>query len=120
MQRSINEPLWHDLTQEVMTGMRDWRIQHPRATLREIETELDARWARARARMLEDLALQSAATTWQDSPTAQQPTCPDCGTPLQERGTQPRTLQTHGGQDLTLERSYGVCPACGVGLFPPG
>lgn len=120
MQRAINETLWHDLTQEVMTGIRDWRLQHPKATLREIETELDARWARVRACMLEDLALQSAAAAWQDARPDQQPCCRDCDTPLQERTTQPRTLQTHGGQDLTLERSYGVCPACGTGLFPPG
>jgi hypothetical protein len=120
MQNPINETLWHDLTQQVMTGMHEWRLQHPKATLREIETELDARLARMRARMLEDLALHSAAAAWQDAPPTERPRCPDCGTPLQERTTQPRTLQTHGGQELTLERSYGVCPACGTGLFPPG
>jgi YgiT-type zinc finger domain-containing protein len=73
-----------------------------------------------RARMLEDLALHSAAAAWQDAPPTERPRCPECGTPLQERTTQPRTLQTHGGQDLTLERSYGVCPACGTGLRPEG
>jgi hypothetical protein len=30
-----------------------------------------------------------------------------------------RHLQTQGGQDLTLERRYGACPAYGAGLFPP-
>jgi hypothetical protein len=120
MDRPINEPLWHQLTQDVMTGMREWRLHPPKATLREIETELDTRLNRMRARMLEDLALQSAAAAWQESPAAQQPTCPQCGTVLQDRGAHPRTLQTHGGQALTLERTYGVCPACGAGLFPPG
>jgi ribosomal protein S27AE len=119
MGQQINETLWHQLTQEVMTGMREWRLQHPTATLRAIETELDSRLNRMRARMLEDLALQSAATDWQDSPAAQQPICPDCGRPLQARGSHPRTLQTHGGQTITLERQYAVCPACGAGLFPP-
>ncbi len=119
MGRQINEQQWHQLTQEVTTGMREWRLQHPKATLREIETALDARLHRLRARMLEDLALQRAVSAWQDSPAGQQPTGPDCGTLLQDRGTQPRTLQTHGGQDVTLERSYGVCPACGAGVFPP-
>lgn len=119
MQHPLNEQLWHRMTEEIMTGMREWRLQHPKATLREIETELDARWVRMRARMLEDLALASTAATWQETPEGQQPTCPDCGTPLQDRGTHPRTLQTHGGQDLTLVRDYGVCPACGTGLFPP-
>lgn len=119
MGRPINEQLWHQLTQEVMSGMREWRLQHPKATLREIETELDARLNRMRARMLEDLALHSTAAAWAASPAGQQPRCPQCGERLQDRGTQSRTLQTHGGQDLTLERSYGVCPACHTGLFPP-
>jgi len=119
MARSLREPVGHQLTDDIMTGMREWRIQHPKATLREIETELDARLARTRARMLEDLALQSTAATWQDAARLHTPSCPQCGTPLDERGTHPRTLLTHGGQELTLERSYGVCPSCGSGLFPP-
>jgi hypothetical protein len=120
MGQQINDALWRQLTQDVMTGMREWRVQHPKATFREIETELDTRLNRMRARMLEDLALQSAAADWQASPAGQAPTCPDCGALLQDRGSQPRTLQTHGGQDITLNRHYGVCSACGAGLFPPG
>lgn len=120
MDGAINEQMWHQLTQEVTTGMHVWRLQHPTATLREIETELDLRLHRVRARLLEDLALQSAATTWQDAPADQQPLCPDCGQRLQERARHARTLDTHGGHAVRLERSYGVCPACGTGLFPPG
>ena len=119
MARSLNDSLWHQLTEDITTGMREWRVQHPKATLREIEVELDARLARMRARMLEDLALASTAATWQNAAHLHTPTCPQCGTPLAERGTHPRTLLTHGGQELTLERSYGVCPSCGSGLFPP-
>ena len=119
MARGRSESVGHPLTEDIMTGMREWRIQHPKATLREIETELDARLARTRARMLEDLALQSTAVTWQDAARLHTPTCPQCGTRLDERGTHSRTLLTHGGQELTLERSYGVCPSCGSGLFPP-
>lgn len=119
MGQPSNEPLWHHLTQQVMSGLREWRLQHPQATLREIETELDARLNRMRARLLEDLALQSVAAAWQDAPARHQPLCPQCGGPRHERGTHPRTLQTHGGQDITLERSYGVCPVCQTGLFPP-
>ena len=37
---------WKKLAQEVLSGMRDWRVQHPRATLTEIEEELDTRMAR--------------------------------------------------------------------------
>jgi len=119
MARPLNELLWHQLTDEITDGMREWRQQHPKATLREMEIELDTRLARARARMLEDLAMGSTAAAWQDAARLQTPACPQCGTLLDEHGTHPRTLLTHGGQTLTLERSYGVCPACGAGLFPP-
>ena len=34
---------WNQLAQEVMSGMKEWRLQHPKATLREIEAALDER-----------------------------------------------------------------------------
>ena len=36
---------WHELSEDVITGMKAWRLQHPRATLTEIETALDERLA---------------------------------------------------------------------------
>ncbi len=119
MSHPIDEQVWHRMTTEIMSGMREWREAHPKATLREIEQELDRRWVRVRARMLEDMALASVAADWTATPLGQQPICPDCGQPLQPRGTDQRTLQTHGGQAITLDRQYGSCPACGAGLFPP-
>ena len=50
---------WHALSEEVISGMKEWRIQHPKATFQEIERALDERLARMRARMLEDAALVS-------------------------------------------------------------
>lgn len=114
---------WQELAEEVMTGMKEWRLQHPKATFRQIEVALDERLARMRARMLEDVALASAAADaaeWAEAPAAEQPVCPACGTPLKGRGQKPRVLQTQGGQDVTLQREYGVCPQCGAGFFPPG
>jgi hypothetical protein len=32
---------WNALAEEVITGMKEWRLQHPKATLREIERALD-------------------------------------------------------------------------------
>ncbi|GAC1459464.1 MAG: hypothetical protein PVSMB4_18750 [Ktedonobacterales bacterium] len=119
MARSLNESLWRTLTEEIMSGMREWRSQHPTATLRAIETELDTRLHHMRARMLEDLALQSTAAAWKDASHRHTPTCPQCGTALDDRGQRSRTLLTQGGHAVSLERSYGVCPACGTGLFPP-
>src|SRR5215212_9645385 len=119
MSHPINEQAWHRMTAEIMTGMREWCQAHPKATLREMQTELDRRWLRVRTRMLEDMALASAAADWTTIPAGRPPACPDCGVPLQPRGTDTRTLQTHGGQDVILERQYASCPACGAGLFPP-
>src|SRR5512143_2782941 len=55
------EARWQQLTEEVMTGMKEWRLAHPRATFKEIEAALDERLAKVRARMLQDVALASAA-----------------------------------------------------------
>jgi hypothetical protein len=111
---------WRALSEEVLTGMKEWRFQHPRATLSEIEAALDERLARLRARMLEDAALASAAADWDATRGDTPPVCPACGAALKARGGHPRQLQTHGGQSLTLQREYGVCPVCQTGLFPPG
>ena len=110
---------WHALSEEVMTGMKDWRMQHPKATFREIEAALDDRLARLRARMLEDTLVVSRAADWEATDQAP-PVCPVCGTVLQRRGRETRTLTTHADQPLQLERRYAVCPRCEAGLFPPG
>ena len=51
----------HALRADMLSGRHAWRQQHPKATLREMEREVDARLTRLRARMLEDMALQRAA-----------------------------------------------------------
>ena len=114
---------WAVLSDEVLSGMADWRAQHPHATFSEIEAELDTRLAGMRARMLERVAQQSAATTWRQPAAGQEamaPRCPQCGTLLEPRGQHRRRLRTSGGQAVALDREYGVCPQCGQGLFPPG
>jgi len=109
---------WRAMSEEVITGMREWREQHPKATLREIETSLDERLARLRAQMLQDTALVSQARDWRGQ--TEGASCPECGTELKARGKQKRQLQTNGGQEVVLQREYGECPECGTGLFPPG
>ena len=120
MTREDFDARWRALSDEVLNGMKEWRLQHPRATLSEMEAALDERLTRQRARMLEDMAQASAATDLSQVPREERPTCPQCGTPLGPRGKGKRHLQTTGGQEITLERSYGVCPTCGVGFFPSG
>ncbi len=109
---------WQRLADEVLTGMKEWRGQHPTATLREIEQALDERLARLRARLLQDVALASAATDARAGGTP--PGCPDCGTPMTVEGERTRRLRTTYEQELALTRHYARCRACGTGLFPPG
>jgi hypothetical protein len=118
MNRESPEPTWDALSYEILSGMREWRLLHPDATITEIEQALDQRWYRLRARMLEGLALEREAANWQANAAAR-PICPDCGRALIRRGRQPRHLKTHGNHDLTLTRSYGYCPTCKRGHFPP-
>ena len=114
------ESRWTKLAQEVLSGMSDWRVQHPQARFSEIEEELDKRMARMRAGLLEDLAMASAAADVGGSSAQERLHCPTCGGELQERGKQERKLTTHGEQTVRLKRSYGYCPTCRVGFFPPG
>jgi ribosomal protein S27AE len=113
-------PQWEAQAEEAFTDLRGWRELHPRASLREIEQELDRRWERLRAKVLADLALASVAADLQQGEDGARPTCPDCGVVLQDQGAHRRTLMTLGNQAVELRRDYGTCPRCGSGLFPPG
>ena len=110
---------WRELAEEVMSGMKEWRLQHPKATLSEIEDALDERLGRMRARMLADAALASAAAdiTREEE---ERPVCPECGKEVKARGKRDRHLTSQSNQVLKLERSYAVCPQCEAGFFPSG
>jgi hypothetical protein len=111
---------WAALAEEACTGFREWRVQHPRATLTEIEEALDTRWARVRARIVGDAALASAAANLRAVPVAARPVCPGCGAVLELAGTEERALTTSYAQTIRLERSAARCPACQRRVSPPG
>ena len=100
MDSEPNDQDWEALSHEILTGMREWRLQHPKATLREIEVALDEHLSRLRARMLQDVALQSVAADWKVAASPERPTCRLCGTPLILRGKRARQLKTQGGQQI--------------------
>lgn len=119
----MDEPLekrWQELSEEVLNGMKEWRLAHPQATFREIEEAVQARMNRLGAQMTQEMALTSEKRDWAQDPVEKRPKCPNCGTALQSRGKRTRTLQSQGGEMLHLTRQYGSCPSCGMGLFPPG
>ena len=99
--RSDFDADWDALAEEVMSGMKAWRLPHSRARRRQIATALAARLGKMRARMLQDAALASAAADLKAAQAAE------------------RRLITQHHPVLKLVRSYGVCPTCGAGLFLP-
>ena len=111
---------WEGASKEMMTGMKAWRKEHPHATLTEMEDELDRRMNQLRGEMITDMAQASALTDIQAIPEEERPKCPECGTPLGPRGQHARSLTTSGDAQITIERSYAVCPQCKAGFFPPG
>jgi ribosomal protein L34E len=111
---------WRALSEEILLEMKEWRQQHPKATLREIEEAVTERLSRLGARMIQDTAQTSAAADWREHEEAEAPRCEHCGEVLISRGKRPRHWQASGGAQVTIERRYGTCPRCGVGLFPPG
>lgn len=115
-QRVIGER-WEGGMQELFLGLREWRASHPKATLAQIEQELDRHMARMRAQILTDLALASAAAEMRSE---EAPSCPECGGVLHDEGQRTRTLVTLGDEAVRLGRDYGTCVQCGRRLFPPG
>ena len=99
-------------------GMTQWRKEHPKATWAEIEAAVDEQINQLRAQLLQDLVQVGEGEDWRKLPEAQRPTCATCGQRLWARGEQTRYLQTNGGEAIKLTRTYGTCPACGVGFFP--
>jgi len=109
---------WQGDSDEMISGMLEWRLQHPKASLAEIEAEVDQRLAGMRARMIADAALSSQSADWERGSESER--CPQCGQTLEKKGKKKRKLETRGGKTIELEREYGICPQCGQGFFPPG
>lgn len=108
---------WSGLSEEIMEGVGQWRADHPKATMREIEGEIDRRLSGLRAKMISDTANASASAEWT---AADGVVCPECGAKLVKKGKKKRVLLTRDGRKIELVRDYGVCVVCGQGIFPPG
>jgi hypothetical protein len=101
-------------------GMTQWRKEHPQATWAEIEAEVDEQINQLRAQLIQDLVQMGESEDWGHKPQEERPRCATCGKPLWARGEQTRYIQTTGGEAVKLTRTYGTCPTCGGGFFPPG
>jgi hypothetical protein len=45
MRRTDFDQRWRELSEQAITGIKEWRLQHPRASLKEIEAAIDERLA---------------------------------------------------------------------------
>ena len=116
----MDEQALRQMSVEILTDLKEWRRAHPRATYVEIEDEVHKRMMQLEAKLIEGAVEESPSREWGRGSEHEAALCPKCATPLQARGKQKRTLQGNGGQSVILSRTYGTCPKCGEGLFPPG
>ena len=115
----MDEQTWQQMSMEILTDVKEWRKVNPRATYVQIEEEVHKRMMQLEARLIQEAAEESPSREWGRGSKHEAPLCPECARPLQARGKQKRTLQGNGGQNVTISRTYGTCPKCGAGLFPP-
>jgi NADH pyrophosphatase NudC (nudix superfamily) len=120
MSKKDREMDWKSISEEALSGVKEWREAHPKATFQEIEQAVDERLNRLRARMLQDVAQSSAASDWSGVSGESSPVCPNCGGPLRKRGKHSRQLQSSRGSSIHLERQFASCLDCGYSFFPPG
>lgn len=108
------------MEQELGERMRAWRRAHPKATMYEIEVELDAQIAAMRAQLLAETAVGAGGAGGTGDVAEAAAVCPVCQGQLVKDGKRRRKLKTTGDQEVVLERVYMRCPQCGYGVFPPG
>lgn len=111
---------WVKKSQQILSGIKEWRQAHPKARFVEIEDEVHRRMMELEAQVLAEAAQESESREWGRDGVQQAPRCPRCDVPLQARGKRKRTLQGNGGQSVVLNRTYGTCPRCGESFFPSG
>ena len=104
----------------VILEVTQWRSEHPRATLKEIEEAVDGSLTKVRARLLQEVASASGAREVSGDTEDSRAKCPECGHLLQRRGEFIRRVCTNFAEPIELKRGYGVCPACQGGKSPPG
>src|SRR5260370_18537706 len=116
----MDEQALRQMITEILTDIKEWRRANPRATYVQIEDEVQQRLMQLEARLIEGAVEESPSREWGRGSAVDAALCPTCAVSLQTRGQHQRTLQGNGGENVTLLRTYGTCPRCGEGLFPPG
>jgi hypothetical protein len=99
---------------ELWDKYNDWYDAHPGATFDEMDEEIGEE-GREHLGKLVELTLRRDDL----GAKARAPRCERCGREMVFKGYPEKGV--HGLKvDVELQRAYYVCPACDVGLFPPG
>jgi YgiT-type zinc finger domain-containing protein len=115
MEKRKQEEARGGMNADLIEGLNKWREKHARATMREIEEEIDRRMSEMRVRLIADTVMKSAST---DMEKGKKEKCPKCGEEVKKKGKKKRKLETNGGQAIEFEREYVRCQSCGHGFFP--
>lgn len=108
-----------ELSDHILAEMNAWNASHPKATFLQIEEKARELVSQLEAQLIQESALERERDDWSKREESERPRCPDCQMPLLSRGKHVRHLQATAGRDIQLERTYGTCPHCGTGFFPP-
>lgn len=94
--------------------LREWRRTHPEASFDEIVEQITIRRRRLMAGLAAQIALQHGAGVVPEGLR-----CEQCGAVMRYKGEAKRGIE-HMEGSTEIDRAYYYCPACEVGLFPPG
>ena len=114
-----DEHSFKELSEDINREMQAWNASHPKATFLEIEVKARDLVSQLEAHLIQASAAEREIADWSQQEAGERPTCPICQVPLLSRGKRVRQLQATAGRAIHLERTYGTCPKCGTGFFPP-
>ncbi len=114
-----DEHRYQEISDEILQAMNAWNASHPKASFLEIEVKARELVSQLEAHLIQESALEQEKEDWSHYEQAERPSCPTCQVPLLSRGKRVRQLQASAGRVIHLSRTYGTCPPCGTGFFPP-
>ena len=104
------------LASDIVSGMREWRAQHPAATFREIEAAVAERLAPLQAALLQEAASTSPAADWTAAPAP--PACPHCGAPCTPAASTPAICKRPGAARSSSPASMPPARPVAPGFSP--
>jgi hypothetical protein len=87
---------WRPWSEEILSGMKEWRLAHPNATFRESENAGHERVSRLEAQIIQETGQADERSEWAQEPAKSRAPCPNGDIPLISRG------KRQGGQSINV------------------